>query len=125
MVKVSVPGYCGGHSDLVWRSRGLIFALSGQTINLGIFAVPLTFLWIVGLTNAFNLIDGLDGLATGLGLIAALTSATIFFLGGGQSEGLLLLILSGALAGFLFYNFYPASIFLGIQEAKSLDMCLP
>ena len=90
-----------------------VFALSGHAFNLGIFAVPLTLLWIVGLTNAFNLIDGLDGLATGLGLIAALTSATIFFLGGGQSEGLLLLILSGALAGFLFYNFYPATIFLG------------
>lgn len=98
--------WCGARVDT-------LFALSGHAFNLGIFAVPLTFLWIVGLTNAFNLIDGLDGLAVGLGLIAALTSATIFFLGGSHSEGLLLLILSGALAGFLFYNFHPATIFLG------------
>lgn len=98
--------WCGARVDT-------LFALSGHPFNLGMFAVPLTFLWIVGLTNAFNLIDGLDGLAVGLGLIAALTGATIFFLGGSHSEGLLLLILSGALAGFLFYNFHPATIFLG------------
>ena len=89
-----------------------VFALSGHAFNLGIFAVPLTLLWIVGLTNAFNLIDGLDGLATGLGLIAAVTSATIFFLEEANRKGPVL-ILSGALAGFLFYNVYPATIFLG------------
>ena len=80
---------------------------------LNMLAVPLTFLWIIGVTNAFNLVDGLDGLATGLGIIAAGTSATIFIMRGDAADALLLIILLGALTGFLFYNFNPATIFLG------------
>ena len=101
-----------------------IESLFGGPSSLGVFAIPLTFLWIVGLTNAFNLIDGLDGLAAGLGFIAAGTSATIFFMGGGASEGLLLLILAGALAGFLVYNFHPASIFLGDSGSQVIGYVL-
>jgi len=87
--------------------------LGGGPADLGLLAVPITFLWIVGITNAFNLVDGLDGLATGLAIIAAGTSATIFFLRGDVSNALLLVIVLGALAGFLRYNFNPATIFLG------------
>ena len=101
-----------------------IESVFGGPSSLGLFAVPLTFVWIVGLTNAFNLIDGLDGLAAGLGLIAAATSATIFFMGGGASDGLLLLILSGALVGFLVYNFHPASIFLGDSGSQIIGYVL-
>src|SRR5688572_6436928 len=50
-----------------------VSVLGDWSLPLGIFGVPLTFLWIMGITNAFNLIDGLDGLASGLGLIAAAT----------------------------------------------------
>jgi UDP-GlcNAc:undecaprenyl-phosphate/decaprenyl-phosphate GlcNAc-1-phosphate transferase len=82
-------------------------------LDLGLLAVSVTFLWIIGITNAFNLIDGLDGLAAGLGIIAAGTSATIFIMRGETSDALLLVILVGALVGFLFYNFNPATIFLG------------
>ena len=82
-------------------------------LDLSLLAVPVTFLWIIGITNAFNLIDGLDGLATGLGIIAAGTSATIFIIRGETPDALLLVILMGALVGFLFYNFNPATIFLG------------
>jgi UDP-GlcNAc:undecaprenyl-phosphate/decaprenyl-phosphate GlcNAc-1-phosphate transferase len=82
-------------------------------LDLSLLAVPVTFLWIIGITNAFNLIDGLDGLAAGLGIIAAGTSATIFIMRGETSDALLLVILVGALVGFLFYNFNPATIFLG------------
>ncbi len=99
-------------------------ALGGGVFNLGLFAIPLTFLWIVGLTNAFNLIDGLDGLATGLGLIAAVTNAAIFFMGGQVSDSLLLLILAGALAGFLRHNFHPASIFLGDSGSQFIGYVL-
>jgi UDP-GlcNAc:undecaprenyl-phosphate GlcNAc-1-phosphate transferase len=73
----------------------------------------LTFIWIVGLTNAFNLVDGLDGLAAGLASIAAGTSAAIFLLRDDVHDAMLLLILLGALLGFLRYNFNPATIFLG------------
>lgn len=100
-------------------------ALGGGTFDLGIFAIPVTFLWIVGLTNAFNLIDGLDGLAAGLGLIAALTIAAIFLIAGGVSDSLLLLlVLSGALAGFLRYNFQPATIFLGDSGSQFIGYVL-
>jgi UDP-GlcNAc:undecaprenyl-phosphate GlcNAc-1-phosphate transferase len=94
-------------------SIGHISIVGGGRIELGILAVPVTFLWIVGVTNAFNLVDGLDGLAAGLAIIAAGTSATIFLLRGQIDNALFLLILAGALAGFLCYNFNPATIFLG------------
>ena len=111
---------------VIWSDIRLeyISALGGGAFSLGMLAIPLTFLWIVGLTNAFNLIDGLDGLATGLGLIAAITSATIFFIGGEVSDGLLLLILAGALAGFLLHNFHPASIFLGDSGSQFIGFVL-
>jgi UDP-GlcNAc:undecaprenyl-phosphate/decaprenyl-phosphate GlcNAc-1-phosphate transferase len=85
----------------------------GTTYGLGLLAVPLTLLWIVGLTNAFNLMDGLDGLATGLAIIAAATCAAVSTTRGDSQGGLLLLALVGALCGFLPYNFNPATIFLG------------
>lgn len=87
--------------------------LGGGPYDLGILTVPITLLWIVGVTNAFNLVDGLDGLATGLALIAAGTIAAIFLLGGDAPDALFLVILFGVLAGFLLYNFNPATIFLG------------
>ena len=82
-------------------------------VSLGPLAVPLTFLWIVGITNAFNLVDGLDGLAVGLGSIAAGTCATLFFLRGETSDALILIVVLGALLGFLPHNFNPARIYLG------------
>jgi UDP-GlcNAc:undecaprenyl-phosphate GlcNAc-1-phosphate transferase len=85
----------------------------GTTVGLGLFAVPLTLVWIVGVTNAFNLMDGLDGLATGLAIIAAATCAAVSISRGDVSGGLLLVAFLGALCGFLPYNFNPATIFLG------------
>lgn len=87
--------------------------LSGVTYPLGWLTVPLTIAWIVGLTNAFNLMDGLDGLATGLAIIAAATCAAVSITRGDTQGGLLLVALLGALCGFLPYNFNPATIFLG------------
>lgn len=94
------------------RIEQLSFLGTGA-LELGVLAVPLTFLWIVGITNAFNLIDGLDGLATGLASIAAGTCAAIFLLRGDAQDAMLLVMLLGALMGFLRYNFHPARIFLG------------
>jgi UDP-GlcNAc:undecaprenyl-phosphate GlcNAc-1-phosphate transferase len=84
-----------------------------NSIDLGALSLPLTFVWIVGITNAFNLVDGLDGLAAGLAIIAAGASAAILLLHGEAQTSLLLAILLGALLGFLPYNFNPAKIFLG------------
>ncbi|HKY34251.1 MAG TPA: MraY family glycosyltransferase [Candidatus Polarisedimenticolia bacterium] len=84
----------------------------GESIHMGWLGIPLTIFWVVGVTNAVNLIDGLDGLAVGIGGIAALglfavSVSTNPFL------GMLTIILVGAAAGFLPHNFYPAKIFLG------------
>ena len=87
--------------------------LLGTTLGLGLLAAPLTIVWIVGVTNAFNLMDGLDGLATGLAIIAAGTCAAVSIFRGDVQGGLLLVAFLGALCGFLPYNFNPATIFLG------------
>ena len=92
--------------------------LFGTSYPLGVFAAPATAVWILTVTNAFNLIDGLDGLAAGLAVIAAATCGTILALRGHQPEALLLVALAGAAVGFLRYNFHPATIFLG--DAGSL-----
>jgi UDP-GlcNAc:undecaprenyl-phosphate/decaprenyl-phosphate GlcNAc-1-phosphate transferase len=73
----------------------------------------LTVAWLVGCTNAFNLIDGLDGLASGVGLVAALTTLAAGFLQGDAGLVTATAPLAGALLGFLLFNFNPASIFLG------------
>src|SRR5919108_3991309 len=78
----------------------------------------LTAIWIVGLTNAVNLLDNMDGLAGGIALIAALYLAFLFNQHGDTQHAVFALALAGAVAGFLLYNFYPASVFMG--DAGSL-----
>jgi UDP-GlcNAc:undecaprenyl-phosphate GlcNAc-1-phosphate transferase len=85
----------------------------GTVHQLGWLAVPATFLWIVGITNAFNLVDGVDGLAGGLACIAASTCAAVLIARGDQAEALLLIAFVGAVIGFLPYNLNPAEVFLG------------
>ncbi len=72
----------------------------------------LTIFWIVGITNAFNLIDNMDGLCAGVGFIAA-SYLALLFTGILPEATLVSVIIAGALAAFLFYNFNPASIFMG------------
>ncbi len=96
---------------------------SEEYFALGLLSIPVTVLWIVSVTNAVNLIDGLDGLAGGTVCIASLTLAAVVWIetnrnaagaSPGQYEAIALaLILAAAVLGFLRYNFYPAKIFLG------------
>ncbi|HEX5727055.1 MAG TPA: MraY family glycosyltransferase, partial [Longimicrobiaceae bacterium] len=83
------------------------------TMALGWVSLPLTVLWMVGVTNAFNLIDGLDGLATGIGLVALATTFLVSLLLGNLEVAAVCAALGGALVGFLRYNLRPARIFLG------------
>jgi len=88
--------------------------------NLGLWAFPVTMIWIVGITNAINLIDGLDGLAAG---ISSISIATIAIMAGFAGKGMILsiaLIVLGSTIGFLFYNFHPAKIFMGDTGALFL-----
>jgi UDP-GlcNAc:undecaprenyl-phosphate/decaprenyl-phosphate GlcNAc-1-phosphate transferase len=101
-----------------------ISLFGGGTIHLGVLALPLTYLWIVGLTNAYNLVDGLDGLAAGLGAIAAGTCVVLFTLTGNVEDAVLLGTLAGALIGFLPYNFSPARIYLGDSGSQLIGYLL-
>lgn len=78
-----------------------------------ILAFPLTALWIVGITNAFNLIDGIDGLAAGASVFALLSILVFSITQGNPEISLVAVVLVGAVIGFLRYNFNPATIFLG------------
>jgi UDP-GlcNAc:undecaprenyl-phosphate GlcNAc-1-phosphate transferase len=77
------------------------------------FGLPLTVLWILLITNAFNLIDGLDGLAAGSSLFSTLAVFVVALSNGNVLVAFLSLILAGTIAGFLKFNFNPATIFLG------------
>ena len=87
--------------------------VGGYTWQLGILSYPATLVWIIGLTNAFNLIDGIDGLAAGVAVIAGATCAAILVGRGHAAEAMLVTALVGAALGFLVFNSSPASIFLG------------
>ncbi len=82
-------------------------------LSMGIFALPVTVFWVVGIINAINLIDGLDGLAAGVVFVAAVTN---FVVGSVMDTTLVVVLmppLAGAVLGFLFFNFNPARIFMG------------
>ena len=135
----------GATDDVVglsaWRklvlqiSLGLLVTLLGLRIELvdlpiagtlttGIFAVPVTVIWLVLVMNAINLIDGLDGLAAGVSLtvVAALLAVSVL---NGMAAGVLLgSALAGALAGFLRHNFPPASVFMGDSGSLFLGFAL-
>lgn len=85
----------------------------GDPLSLGVFSYPFTLFWIIGITNAFNLIDGLDGLAAGISLGAACVMLFISLWFGNLGSAFPAAILAGAIGGFLIYNFNPAKIFLG------------
>ena len=83
----------------------------GNHMDLGMLSLPATVLWIIVITNAMNLIDGMDGLAAGTGIAIA---AMFFSLSGGDFHlEMVYVILAGSLLGFLRYNFPPATIFMG------------
>ena len=96
-------------AGLVIRS----IAIFGWQIDLGIMAIPFTLFWLLGAINALNLLDGIDGLATSVGMILLFTIAAMAFFNGHEAQAIVALSLAGSLGGFLVYNFPPASIFLG------------
>lgn len=94
------------------------------TVPLGPLALPLTVAWIVGVTNAVNLIDGLDGLAGGVALIAVVTNFILALTQGNVILAVMMACLAGSLLGFLLFNFNPASIFMGDTGSMFLGFVL-
>jgi UDP-GlcNAc:undecaprenyl-phosphate/decaprenyl-phosphate GlcNAc-1-phosphate transferase len=99
--------YCSG---LGVSHLGAIFGTSTLTPMIGL---PLTVVWVVAITNAFNLIDGLDGLAAGSAFVSTLVVFVVSILENSPLMAILAASLAGSILGFLRYNFNPASIFLG------------
>ncbi|MDX5323682.1 MAG: undecaprenyl/decaprenyl-phosphate alpha-N-acetylglucosaminyl 1-phosphate transferase [Exiguobacterium sp.] len=95
-----------------------------QQLYLGSWGIPVTVLWLIGITNAINLIDGLDGLAAGVSSIALGTIALLAIIQGNVYLTMMALLLLASTLGFLVHNFYPAKIFMGDTGALFLGYML-
>ena len=100
-----------------------VFA-ANETLVIGILSIPVTIIWIVGVTNAVNLIDGLDGLACGVSTISCVTMLVTALLVAEGNVAVILACLMGGCIGFLPYNFNPAKIFMGDTGALLLGYVL-
>ena len=96
----------------------------GYPIELGWLGIPLTVLWLVGCINALNLIDGMDGLASIVGLSAAVMMGMIAASEGHPHVALMAAVLAASLLGFLMYNLPPASVFLGDSGSMVIGLSL-
>lgn len=94
------------------------------TIPIGAFSIPLTVVWIVGCTNAVNLIDGLDGLAVGVSGISSLTMLIVSLFVADPNTSFILAALCGACVGFMPFNLNPAKIFMGDVGSQFLGFVL-
>ncbi|WP_102026484.1 MraY family glycosyltransferase [Salirhabdus sp. Marseille-P4669] len=96
----------------------------GARIELGLWGIPLTILWVLFVTNAINFIDGLDGLASGVSAIALTTISVMAITMGNMFIAIIGFMLLGSILGFLVYNFYPAKIFLGDTGSNFLGFMI-
>lgn len=96
----------------------------GAQLEFGLLSIPFTIFWIVGITNAINLIDGLDGLAAGVSSIALFTISGMALIQGNMYVVAVGTIVLMSTLGFLFYNFHPASIFMGDTGALFLGFII-
>lgn len=101
-----------------------VISLPFGTFRLGIWSIPLTVFWVVAITNALNLLDGLDGLAASISFIVCIAIFGISLLNQNIGIALVSIILAGSILGFLKYNFQPASIFLGDSGAYFLGFAI-
>lgn len=117
LVAAGIAWACG------FRMESLTLPFVGE-LDLGVFGLPVTLLWIAAVVNAMNLIDGLDGLAGGIAFFACLTNFVVATLNGNPLVMLLAAALGGAILGFLLYNFNPATIFMGDSGSMFLGFVL-
>ncbi|HEX4620651.1 MAG TPA: MraY family glycosyltransferase [Myxococcaceae bacterium] len=109
---------------LGFRVEQIHLPFFGASIALGYASLPFTLLWMVGVVNAMNLIDGLDGLAGGVAFFAIATNFLLAFVRGEVLMSLMMASLAGAVLGFLIFNFNPASIFMGDTGSMFLGFVL-
>lgn len=125
--KVKLLGQILAALVIIYFGLGVNFItnpITGNTASLGWLALPVTLVWVVGITNAVNLIDGLDGLAGGVSTIAALILAVMGYMHGQYMMAGLALTLAASTVAFLRYNFFPANIFMGDSGSMFLGFNL-
>jgi len=105
---------------VLWGRTISTVALFGVSVDVAWIGIPFTVFWLVSCTNIVNLMDGLDGLASSVSLIACLTVAVLAQLNGLVPVSILALVLAGSLAGFLLHNWPPAQIFLGDSGSQPI-----
>jgi UDP-GlcNAc:undecaprenyl-phosphate GlcNAc-1-phosphate transferase len=98
--------------------------LDGEILYIGLLAYPITIFYLVAFANIINLIDGLDGLAAGITAISALALLLISFSKGGFDAAILGAAIIGACCAFLYFNFYPARIFMGDSGSLTLGFAI-
>ena len=124
LVQVAAAVIAVAHGVVIeFFSNPNIFS-DNELLVLGWLSIPVTVLWIVGITNSVNLIDGLDGLAVGVSTIASVTMFVVALLVSEGHVALLLAALMGACLGFMPYNLNPAKIFMGDTGALLLGYVL-
>ncbi len=100
------------------------FGILGMHLDLALPSLGLTMLWFLGCMNIWNLIDGMDGLASGVGLLVSGTLTLVAIHNENTSVAILAVALAGSLAGFLLYNWHPACIFLGDSGALLIGLLI-
>jgi UDP-GlcNAc:undecaprenyl-phosphate GlcNAc-1-phosphate transferase len=111
--------YSGG-----FRVELLSNPFTHESFSLGWFGLPLTVIWLVAMSNAFNLIDGLDGLAAGTGLFGSIALFLLAAMGGNVFVAAVAAAFAGAMLGFLPHNFHPARIYLGDSGSLTAGLAL-
>jgi UDP-GlcNAc:undecaprenyl-phosphate/decaprenyl-phosphate GlcNAc-1-phosphate transferase len=125
--KVKVAGQIAAALVTVYfglRIEDIAVPFTEYTIHFHYLAIPITIFWILAITNAVNLIDGLDGLAAGVSAIAATALLIVSISMGHWMTAFMLVLFIGAVLGFLLFNFYPASIFMGDSGSLFLGYVL-
>jgi len=103
-------------ATLIVISSGLqihAFSVFGYPVVLGAFSIPFTIFWLLGAINSLNLLDGIDGLATTIGIILCATITLMALMIGETAVAIVGAVFVGSLVGFLRFNFPPATIYLG------------
>jgi len=120
-IAAAVPVICGVRIELLTNP---VSENPDIYLNLGIWGIPLTVIWIVGVTNAVNLIDGLDGLACSVSGIASVSLLIIAIMRGDGVVAVMVAAVAGGCFGFLPYNFNPAKILMGDTGSTFLGFLL-
>ena len=124
--KLAIEAGLGLLAVFVFGLNITFFTLFGNhTVQLGLLSYPLTLLWLLGMQNTINLLDGVDGLAAGVvAIVAGILAAAAISKGSDENVVILSAALAGACLGFLIYNFHPAKVFMGDSGSSFLGLAL-